>query len=87
MVSRRLERERMEMDIISVVPKIDGEKLAALREEAFLSQRELAIKAGVSPQTVLNIEQGVGEQHQRRTVRKLAAALGVKPGQLVEGRD
>jgi transcriptional regulator with XRE-family HTH domain len=67
-----------------VMPRVDGEKLAALREERFLSHRELARMAGVSPQTVLNLEHGRGEQAQRRTIRKLAEALGVNPRDLLE---
>jgi transcriptional regulator with XRE-family HTH domain len=73
------------MDTIGpVMPRVDGGKLAALREERFLSHRELARLANVSPQTVLNLEHGRGEQAQRRTVRKLAAALEVDPRDLLE---
>jgi transcriptional regulator with XRE-family HTH domain len=66
----------------TVMPRVDGEKLAELREARFLSHRELAKLAGVSPQTVLNLEHGETEA-QRRTVRKLAAALEVEPAELV----
>ena len=38
--------------------------------------------AGVSPTTVLNLENEQGEP-QRRTIRKLAGALGVEPAELV----
>jgi transcriptional regulator with XRE-family HTH domain len=71
----------------AVMPHADGEKLAALREERFLSHRELAKLAGVSPQTVLNLEHGKGEQAQRRTIRKLAQALGVDPHELVKPEE
>ena len=60
-----------------------GTKLRALREERFLSHRELAQQAGVSPTTVLTIEKNEGNT-QRRTVRKLAEALGVEPAELLE---
>ena len=66
------------------MPRVDGEKLAELRERRFLSHRELAKLTGVSPQTVLNLEHGETEA-QRRTVRKLAQALEVDPGELVRG--
>ena len=71
----------------AVMPHVDGEKLAEFREERFLSHRELAKLAGVSPQTVLNLEHGKGEQAQRRTIRKLAGALGINPHELVKAEE
>jgi transcriptional regulator with XRE-family HTH domain len=67
----------------TVYPRIDEEKLRGLQEGKFLSHRELATRAGVSPTTVLNLEAGKGEP-QRRTIRKLAQALGVDTAELVE---
>jgi predicted transcriptional regulator len=67
----------------AVMPRIDGEKLRQMREDRFLSHRELAKNAGVSPTTILNLEASKAEA-QRRTVRKLAEALGVAPRELVE---
>jgi transcriptional regulator with XRE-family HTH domain len=67
----------------TVMPRVDGEKLRMLREKRFLSHRDLAKRAGVSPTTILNLEAGRVEA-QRRTVRKLAEALGVDPTDLVE---
>jgi transcriptional regulator with XRE-family HTH domain len=67
----------------TVMPRVDGEKLRTLRERRFLSHRDLAKRADVSPTTVLNLEAGRVEA-QRRTVRKLAKALGVDPAELVE---
>lgn len=67
-----------------IMPRIDGEKLRRLRDEKYLSHRELASRAGVSPTTVNNLELGKGgRESQRRTVRKLAKALGVEPAELV----
>jgi transcriptional regulator with XRE-family HTH domain len=66
----------------TVMPHVDGEKLKALRERRFLSHRDLARKANVSPTTVLNLEAGRVEA-QRRTIRKLADALEVDPAELV----
>jgi transcriptional regulator with XRE-family HTH domain len=66
----------------TVMPHVDGEKLKALRERRFLSHRDLARKADVSPTTVLNLEAGRVEA-QRRTIRKLAQALEVDPAELV----
>jgi transcriptional regulator with XRE-family HTH domain len=70
--------------IDTVMPRTDGEKLRTLREARFLSHRDLAKRAGVSPTTVLNLEAGRVEA-QRRTLRKLARALEVDPAELVEG--
>lgn len=66
------------------MPQIDGDKLRGLRDARFLSHRELAKLAGVSPTTVLNLETGRAEA-QRRTIRKLAEALDVDPRELVKG--
>ena len=68
----------------ALMPNVDGDKLRELREERFLSHRELAKLAGVSPTTVLNLETNPETSAQRRTVRKLAGALGVDPRELLE---
>jgi transcriptional regulator with XRE-family HTH domain len=62
--------------------KIDGEKVRAARERAFLSKRELAEKAGLDRSTVGRIEDGVTEVYPR-TIRQLAKALSVDPASLV----
>jgi transcriptional regulator with XRE-family HTH domain len=61
-----------------------GKNLRRFRDERFLSRTELAEKADVSPVTIATLEE---QNHpaQRRTIRKLAQALGVKPQELVEG--
>jgi transcriptional regulator with XRE-family HTH domain len=58
-----------------------GDKLRNLRDERYLSQRELADKANVSPATVFKLEANRSEPHPR-TIRKLAKALGVEPSEL-----
>ena len=68
----------------ALMPNVDGEKLRAMREDRFLSHRELAKLAGVSPTTVLNLETNPETMAQRRTVRKLAKALRVPPRDLVQ---
>jgi transcriptional regulator with XRE-family HTH domain len=70
----------------AVMPRVDGEKLRALREARFLSHRDLARRASVSPTTILNLEAERVEA-QRRTIRKLAEALDVEPHELVKGVD
>ncbi len=58
-------------------------RLKELRERAFLTQAELAKKSGIAEASINRIEQG---KHEARisTIRKLAEALGVEPGDLVE---
>jgi transcriptional regulator with XRE-family HTH domain len=70
----------------AVMPRVDGEKLRALREVRFLSHRDLARRASVSPTTILNLEAERVEA-QRRTIRKLAEALDVEPHELVKEAD
>ncbi len=58
------------------------EKLKELREARALSLRELANEAGVGHNTIYRIEHGQ-KNVLPRTVRKLAAALGVEPRELI----
>ncbi|MBL7165786.1 MAG: helix-turn-helix transcriptional regulator [Dehalococcoidales bacterium] len=55
--------------------------LRELREKHFLSLGELAKKASLPRSTVYDLEKG---KHKpiRRTIRKLAAALEVEPGEI-----
>ncbi len=63
-----------------------GERLRRARERAGLGQRDLAIAAGVGVATITRLERG---QTQARpvTVRRLAAALGVRVPWLVVGEE
>jgi DNA-binding XRE family transcriptional regulator len=63
------------------MPTINRLKVRELREKRVLTQAELAHKAGVRAATVADIE---GGKHQPRpsTIRKIAAALDVKPQDL-----
>jgi transcriptional regulator with XRE-family HTH domain len=61
-----------------------GEELLRLRKEQFLSQRDLAQRAGVSPTTIMHLETGESADPRLSTVRKVAEALGVDPNSLVE---
>lgn len=58
-------------------------RIRQARRRAGLSQEELAKTSGVSPATVAQVELG-HRQPQGRTLRKLAAALGVEVAELVE---
>ena len=59
------------------------DKLKRLRLERGLSQRQLAVRAGVSNTTVAKIEQGKHGAHPE-TAYKLATVLGVSPLELIE---
>jgi transcriptional regulator with XRE-family HTH domain len=61
--------------------EVDGLKLREIREDRTLSARELAELAGVHHNTVLRLENNQGGAHPR-TIRKLAAALGVDPREI-----
>jgi DNA-binding XRE family transcriptional regulator len=64
------------------VVKIDGHKVRTARERRFLSQRELADKAGINHNTIWRVEgAGLTEVHPR-TIRKIAEALSVDPATL-----
>jgi transcriptional regulator with XRE-family HTH domain len=59
--------------------------LRELRLRKSLSQRDLAREAGVTQKTVVDIEHGRVEP-QPKTMRKIAAALGVDPLEIDEFR-
>ena len=68
--------------------EVDAVKLRGLRQRRVLTLHELEEISGVSYNTIWRLENGkTGAQP--RTVRKLARALGVEPGELVrvEGAD
>ena len=58
-----------------------AENLRRFRVERFLSQREMARQAGIHPITVVRLEAGATAPS-TRSVRALAAALGVEPRDL-----
>ena len=61
-------------------------RLRELRLRRALNQRELAARAGLTQATVVALERGRSEPRPS-TLRKLAAALGVDPGELWEPDD
>lgn len=56
--------------------------LRQLREDQVLGQRDLAARAGISQQTIVDIEAG-RITPRPQTVRKLATALGIEPAALL----
>jgi transcriptional regulator with XRE-family HTH domain len=61
-------------------------RLRAIRERAALTQRELAEQAGITYVQISRLERGEAEPYPA-TARKLAAALGVRPADLMEPID
>jgi transcriptional regulator with XRE-family HTH domain len=57
-------------------------RLKLLRIRKALTQTELAEQAGVSRQTIVRLESGLQEPYPP-TIRKIAAALGVEPAELM----
>lgn len=58
-------------------------KLRQLRQRNILTLQELEERSGVAYNTIWRLENGK-TRAQPRTVRKLAAALGVKPEKLIK---
>jgi len=58
--------------------------LRMLRARAGLSQRQLAVKAGLNVTTIVNFEAGRSKAPQAATVGRLARALGVPIEELLE---
>jgi transcriptional regulator with XRE-family HTH domain len=63
---------------------LDPKTLKRLRNEAGLTQQQLAQEAGISMASVLGMEQGRNCNPRLDTLRKLAAALGCTVGKLVD---
>jgi transcriptional regulator with XRE-family HTH domain len=59
-------------------------RLRTLREAAGLSQQEVAERADLSLSPITKMEQARKADPRASTIIALAAALGVKPGQLIE---
>lgn len=63
-----------------------GARLRRARLAAGLTQEELAERAGLSARGIQDLERGLRATPQRETVRRLAAALGVPPGEAAARR-
>ncbi len=66
--------------------EVNVARLRELRRTRVLSMRELEELSGVSYNTIWRLETGrTGAQP--RTIRRIAAALGVEPAELVKGEQ
>lgn len=63
--------------------KIDGTKLKSLRERRFLRREELADLVGSHRDHIGRLERDEIDSPRMTTIRKLAAALGVEPRELL----
>jgi HTH-type transcriptional regulator, competence development regulator len=63
--------------------EINVQKLRELRQRRVLTLHELEERSGVAYNTIWRLENGRSGA-QPRTIRKLAAALGVEPEELVK---
>lgn len=75
--------EKPETDKKRSKRRIDAYKVRALREEAYLTQEELAKKSGLTDTTISLIEKGHNTTPRRDTYSRLAEALGVDRDELV----
>ncbi len=67
--------------------EVDEVKLKELRERQVLSLSELEERSGVDRQIIWRIESGYQRGAHQKTIRKLAAALGVEPYELVKSEE
>lgn len=65
--------------------KNTGERIAALREEAGINQRQFAIEVGIRQQSLSEIESGKSKSPSAVTLLKAASRLGVNPWYLLTG--
>lgn len=64
--------------------QVNGDRVRELRQAAYLTQAELAERAGIRSERLSRLENGTQTNMFRTTVRALAEALGVAPGELAD---
>lgn len=75
------ERQKVRFELPTIERVNTGEKLKLRREEALLTQQELANKSGVGVRSIVRLENG-GPEPRFSTLKKLAAALNIAPKEL-----
>jgi transcriptional regulator with XRE-family HTH domain len=66
--------------------EVNVQRLKELRRQKVLSMRELEEMSGVSYNTIWRLENGLTGA-QPRTIRKIAAVLGVEPAELTSKEE
>jgi transcriptional regulator with XRE-family HTH domain len=61
-------------------------RLREVRQRLFVTQAELSERTGIAEATISRLENGM-QQARISTVRRLAEALGVEPGELVAQQE
>ncbi len=64
--------------------KVNRNKLRAFRAQQVMTLGELSNESGVALNTIWRLESGYSKSARPSTIRKLAAALGVEPSELVK---
>ncbi len=64
--------------------EVNRDKLRALRAHQVMTLDELSKESGVTLNTIWRLESGYSKSARPSTIRKLAAALGVEPSELVK---
>lgn len=64
--------------------RIDGAKIVSLRDAAWITQKELAEKAGVAEHTINRLENEHTPYPHKTTVLRIAKALDVHPNELIK---
>jgi XRE family transcriptional regulator of biofilm formation len=67
-----------------MAPKRLGKVIQRLRDDKGMTQRDLAAKAKVTPGYIAQLEMGLKKNPSLDVLQRLAKALGVKVGRLVE---
>lgn len=58
-------------------------RIREVREAKYMTQFELAVKAGLTPTAISRLESKTPPKPRPSTLRKLASALGVEPDDLI----
>lgn len=69
------------------VTSVDGQQIRHLRRQRRLTREELAVLAGISPDTLARLERQHPARCRTRTLARLATALGEHPATMNAARS